>query len=134
MEKRENFYDKIKEDIILPNDHRLVKRLRLKLEDYKQRGVQQRNEANRQGKNIVYTAPEVLNQTFKDLDFKYKILKRLLDDGQVSFKDFEADISEKDGKILENAYGVIKSYVETSGEHIMGGTGLPELIEEEEGE
>ena len=127
-EKRGNFYEKLEEDIILSSDEDLRKRLELKFEEYKRRIPEHILEANKRGKNLAYTAPEIVSGNIKDANFKIKVLDKLLKDGRVRISDFERDIvHDEDRTYLKNAFGVIKSYVEFGGEHVTGGTGLPEV-------
>ena len=130
MEHKDNFYETLGEDLVLPDNKKLRKQLELKLEEYRRRASEHRLAANKEGRNIVYTAPEVVSGTLRDLDFKAKVLGKLLKDSRISISDFEQDaVSDDDRTYLRNAFGVIKSYVEAGGEHVVGGTGLPEVEE-----
>ena len=129
--KREKFYESLEQDIVLSADEKLRKRLELKLKEYKKRIPEHILEANKQGGNLAYTAPEIISGNLKDTNFKIKVLSKLLNDGRVSISDFEQDVvHDEDRTYLRNAFGIIKSYVEVKGEHVTGGTGLPEVEEQ----
>ena len=131
MEQKDNFYETLEEDIILPDDKKVRKQLESKLEEYKIRASEDRLAAEKEGGNIVYTAPEVISGVSRDSYFKTKVLEKLVKDGRVSISYFKQDVvSDDDIMYLKNAFGVIKSYVEAGGEHVVGGTGLPEVSEE----
>ncbi len=116
-------------EIVLPTDGRRVKQLRLKLEEYKERAKRHELEALRQGKNIAYAPPETV------LDFgtksKIEVLSALLEKGKISWSEIEEGNSSP-AKIpyLRNAFDVTMSYVESGGQGVRGGTGLPEVEED----
>ena len=130
MGHEDNFYEKLEEGIVLPQDEKLKKQLELKLKEYRERLHRNDIELARQGKNIAYIAPEVISGTTKDLNFKIKVLGKLLKDGHAVFSDFKQYVvNDENDTFLKNAFGVIKSYVEARGERVTGGTGLPEVEE-----
>ena len=111
--------------VLLPSDEARIKQLKLKLEEYKMRAVRHRVEAERQGGNIAYVAPEVLLD--QDTNYKILVLERMLKTGGADFKDLALEIPKNDLPRLRNALSVIKSYAETGGEGLRGGTGLPDV-------
>lgn len=92
-------------EIILPQDKELIRRLNLKLIEYKKRY----DEGGR-----ISTQCKVI------------ILSRLLENGKVSleFSEFSKEI-KCDIALFDRAYWVIKDYCETGGKKVCGGTGLP---------
>jgi hypothetical protein len=113
-------------EIVLPEDRNLVRRLELKLREYRNRASQHRSEALRQGKNIVYTPPE---ETFMwDTEYKIKVLSVLLRNKRVTLEELERQV-QGEGRLpfLRRAFQVIKAYAEGRLEDVQGGTGLPEI-------
>ena len=122
----EKIEDLNRQEIILSDDKKLKEQLRLKLKEYKKRLSDFMNEAARQGKNLAYTAPEILMETVKDTEYKIKVLDLLLKNGKVDLNEFNGT-PDDEKRFLLNAFGVIKSYVEAEGRGTEEGTGLPRL-------
>lgn len=116
-------------EIILPADKRRVKQLQLKLAEYKERARRHEFEALQQGKNIAYAQPETV------LDFstksKIEVLSALLEKGKISWREIEESNSSP-AKIpyLRDAFEIVRSYAESGGKELVGGTGLPEVEED----
>jgi len=100
-------------EIELPTDQIFVKRLRAKLEEYRQRAD-------------PFKAPEMQIGTL----YKIAILEELLKTGKVVTHELSKKLAEKHGSLdpekFENSCGVIQDYCRTGGQHVRKGC-LPKI-------
>ena len=104
--------------IQFPKDIALVRRLQLKLAEYKKR-------LGEEMKKNPYGAPE----TFTDTNYKIAVLEQLLLTGEVDTYALSRELNGKDGEFdaqtFNNACGIVEDYAQTGGKGTTGGTGLP---------
>ncbi len=111
--------------IVLPENEFRVNALRAKLGEYKER-----LEGLKQGEPCMH--PQLFNTLNSHPVYKYLILERLLEGGEVDTQEFSLELKELHGFFdvgnYNDAVGVIADYCETGGRNISGGTGLQEVV------
>jgi hypothetical protein len=79
-----------------------------------------------------YQSPEAAITETADSRYKMAVIQEVLTRGTVNPDALARELQEKDKELFQpdrfvNALGVIRSYIETGGEHVHGGTGLPKI-------
>jgi len=73
----------------------------------------------------VKNSPNKTAELFFDTNYKIAVLEKLLTDGEVESDDLLSEIKMKygivDKECFNNAFAVIKDYVETGGSGVVGG-------------
>ena len=107
--------------IVLPQDESRRRALEAKLEEYRRRQEERRNQD-------TFIHPKLFNMTYSHGLYKLEILERLLRDGELDTARFSLELNKRydflDADSYRSALSAIDDYCRTGGVHTKGGTGL----------